>query len=147
MLLTIAYFSTSQHLSTISTCQSLSLLVFCQYCSCQLLSKLVKTCQNLSPLVKTCQLWISALFRTYPYWLAVTKTLKASYCCLSWCQWGTWILYLQGLRILWVYFAFTVCNLRLSSGCLRMDDARLRASKLQSAECHRKANSKHGTEH
>ena len=28
-----------------------------------------------------------------------------------------------------------------------MDDARLRASKLQSAECHHKANAKHGTEH
>ena len=28
-----------------------------------------------------------------------------------------------------------------------MDDARLRASKLQSAECHHKANAKHGAEH
>ena len=40
-----------------------------------------------------------------------------------------------------------VCAASVLLGGPRMDDARLRASKLQSAECHHKANAKHGTEH
>ena len=48
------------------------------------------------------------------------------------------------VRILCACFVFAASVLL---GGPRMDDARLRASKLQSAECHHKANAKHGTKH